>query len=157
MRDANGNRLELHRDPQQNLEEIRTPHGHWIRFSYDDLSRFKRAEDDVGHWANYDYNADGMLKSMVLSSGRERHYDYDGVLMSRIADENGHVLVRNWYRQRFLQKQQFGNGGVYGYSYDWPKDEYFPRKVGITLPDGTLRELSVAGSVPEFVRNYLRH
>jgi hypothetical protein len=79
-----------------------------------------------------------MLKSVVLSSGRERRFDYDGILMSRIADENGHVLVRNWYRQRFLQKQQFGNGGVYWYSYDWPEEEYFPRKVGITLPDGTL-------------------
>jgi YD repeat-containing protein len=157
MRDASGNRLELRRDPRRNLAEIRTPHGHWIRFSYDDLSRIKRAEDDTGHWANYDYNADGMLESVVLSSGRERHFDYDGILMSRIADENGHVLVRNWYRQRFLQKQQFGNGGVYWYSYDWPEEEYFPRKVGITLPDGTLRELSVAGSVPEFVKNYPRH
>ena len=157
MRDASGNRLALQRDPRRNLEQIRTPHGRWIRFSYDDLSRILRAEDDAGHWAIYDYNADGMLKSVVLSSGRERHYDYDGVLMSRIADENGHVLVRNWYRQRFLRKQQFGSGGVYWYSYDCPEDEYFPRNVGITLPDGTLRELSVAGSVPEFVRNYPRH
>ena len=157
MRDASGNRLELHRDPQRNLQEIRTPHGHWIRFNYDDLSRIKRAEDDAGHWANYEYNADGMLKSAIFSSGRERYYDYDGVLMTRITDENGHVLIRNWYRQRFLQKQQFGNGGVYSYSYDWPHDESFPRKVGVTVPDGTLRELSVAGSVPEFVRNYQRH
>jgi YD repeat-containing protein len=157
MRDASGNRLELHRDPQRNLVEIRTPHGHWIRFSYDDLSRIERAEDDAGQWADYQYNADGMLKSAVLSSGRERHYDYEGVLMTRITDENGHVLIRNWYQQRFLQKQQFGNGGVYSYSYDWPHDDYFPRKVGVTLPDGTPRGLSVAGSVPEFVKNYQRH
>ena len=156
MRDASGNRLELHRDPQRNLQEIRTPHGHWIRFSYDNLSRIKRAEDDAGHWVNYDYNAEGMLKSAILSSHRERHYDYDGVLMTQVTDENGRVLIRNWYRQRFLQKQQFGNAGVYSYSYDWPHDEYFPRKVGVTLPDGTLRQLSVAGSVPEFVKNYRR-
>jgi YD repeat-containing protein len=156
MRDARGNRLELHRDSQRNLQEIKTPHGHWIRFSYDDSSRIKRAEDDAGHWAQYEYNADGMLESAILSSGRERHYEYDGVLMTQIKDENGHVLIRNWYRQRFLQKQQFGNGGVYSYNYDWPQDEYFPRKVGVTLPDGTLRELSVAGSIPEFVRNYQR-
>src|SRR5919198_592346 len=30
MRDAKGNRLELRCDAQRNLEEIRTPHGHWI-------------------------------------------------------------------------------------------------------------------------------
>jgi YD repeat-containing protein len=157
MRDANGNRLELHRDPQRNLQEIRTPHGHWIKFNYDDLSRVRRAEDDAGHWAQYGYNADGMLESVIFASGRERHYDYDGVLMTRVTDENGRVLIRNWYRQRFLQKQQFGNGGVYSYSYDWPHDEYFPRKVGVTVPDGVSRELSVGGSVPEFVRNNQRH
>lgn len=38
-----------------------------------------------------------------------------------------------------------------------PHGEYFPRKVGVTLPDGTLRQLSVAGSVPEFVKNYQQH
>jgi YD repeat-containing protein len=65
MRDASGNRLELQRDPRRNLAEIKTPHGHWIRFSYDDLSRIKRAEDDMAHWTNYDYTADGMLKSVV--------------------------------------------------------------------------------------------
>jgi YD repeat-containing protein len=36
MIDATGNHLELRRDPQRNLQEIRTPHGHWIRFAYDD-------------------------------------------------------------------------------------------------------------------------
>jgi len=76
--------------------------------------------------------------------------------MTEVRDESGHVLIHNWYWQRFLQRQQFGNGGVYSYSYDWPHDQYFPRKVGITLPDGTFRELSVADSVPEFVRNYHR-
>lgn len=156
MRDANGNRLELKRDPRRNLQEIRTPHGHWIRFSYDDSSRIKRAEDDAGHWAQYEYNADGMLKSAVLSSGRERHYEYDGVLMTQITDENGRLLIRNWFRQRFLIRQQFGNGAVFVYSYDWPRDEYYPRKVLVTLPDATKREVRVADSVPEFVKNYHR-
>lgn len=32
MRNAQGDRLVLLRDPQRNLKEIRTPHGHWIRF-----------------------------------------------------------------------------------------------------------------------------
>jgi YD repeat-containing protein len=156
MRDAKGNRLELHRDPQRNLQEIKTPNGHWLRFSYDDSSRIKRAEDDAGHWGQYEYNADGMLKSAVLSSGRERHYEYDGVLMTQITDETGHLLVRNWFRERFLRRQQFANGAVYSYSYDWSPDEYYPKKVWVTLPDNTKRELSVGASVPEFVRNYQR-
>ena len=156
MRDANGNRLELKRDSRRNLQEIRTPHDHWIRFTYDDSSRIKRAEDDAGHWAQYEYNADGMLKSAVSSSGRERHYEYDGVLMTQITDENRRLLLRNWFRQRFLIRQQFGSGAVFVYSYDWPRDEYYPRKVLVTLPDSTKREVRVADSVPEFVKNYHR-
>jgi YD repeat-containing protein len=156
MQDASGNRLELHRDPQRNLREIRTPHGRWIRFSYDDLSRIMRAEDDAGHSAQYKYNSDGMLRSVILSSGRERHYDYNGILMTQITDETGHVLIHNWYWQRFLQRQQFANGAVYSYSYEWAPDETYPKRVWVTLPDQTKRELSVADSVPEFVRNYHR-
>ena len=156
MRDPNGNRLELKRDPRRNLQEIRTPHGHWIRFTYDDSSRIKRAEDDAGQWAQYEYNGDGMLTSAILSSGRERHYEYDGVLMTQITDENKRLLLRNWFRQRFLIRQQFGSGAVFVYSYDWPSDEYYPRKVLVTLPDPTKREVRVADSVPEFVKNYHR-
>jgi YD repeat-containing protein len=154
MRDANGNSLELHRDGQRNLQEIEAPHGHSIKFSYDDSSRVSRAEDDAGNWVRYEYNGDGMLKSAVFSSRRERHYEYNGVLMTQITDESGHVLVHNWYRDRFLQRQQFGNGAVYSYSYNWAPDEYYPRKVTVTLPDQTTRQISVAGAVPEFVRNY---
>jgi hypothetical protein len=97
-----------------------------------------------------------MLKSAVSSSGRERHYEYDGVLMTQITDENRRLLLRNWFRQRFLIRQQFGSGAVFVYSYDWPSDEYYPRKVLVTLPDSTKREVRVADSVPEFVKNYHR-
>jgi YD repeat-containing protein len=156
MIDAKGNHLELRRDPQRNLQEIRTPHGHWIRFSYDDLSRIKRAEDDAGHWAQYEYNANGMLKTATLSSGRQRNYEYDGTLMTHIIDENGRVLLRNWYESRFLMRQRFGNGATYSYSYDWAPNRYYPDKVVVTLPDETRQDVNVAGSVPEFVKNYHR-
>jgi len=154
MLDAKGNRLQLRRDSQRNLQEITTPHGHWIKFSYDDLSRIKQAEDDAGHWARYEYNAEGMLKSAILSSGRERHYDYAGILITKIADENGRVLLRNWYRSGLVIRQEFGNGAVYIYTYDWAPDRYCPDKVVVTLPDATKREVRVLDSVPEFVRNY---
>src|SRR6202166_2348021 len=113
MIDAKGNHLELRRDPQRNLQEIKTPHGHWIRFNYDDLSRIKRAEDDAGHWAQYEYNSDGMLEAATLSSGRQRQYEYDGALMTRIINERGRVLLRNWYESGVLTRQQFENGAIY--------------------------------------------
>ena len=157
FRDAEGNRLELRRDGQRNLQEIRTPHGHWIRFVYDALSRITHAEDDAGHWAQYEYTANGMLSHVVLSSGRERNYDYQGVLMTEIKDENGHALLRNWYDSGVVTRQEFGNGAVYSYSYSWSPNRYYPNKVVVTLPDHTQREVPVAESVPEYVKNYNKY
>ncbi len=156
MIDAKGNRLQLRRDPQRNLQEIRTPHGHWIRFRYDDLSRITRAEDDAGHWARYEYNANGMLETATLSSGRQRHYEYDGALMTRITDEKGRVLLRNWYESRLLMRQEFGNGATYSYSYDWAPNSYNAGKVTVMLPDQSKRDVRVADAVPDFVKNYHR-
>ncbi len=153
MRDARGNRLELRRDGKRNLQEIRTPHRRWIRFNYDDLSRIKRAETDGGDSAQYEYNSDGMLTSVVLSSGRQRHYEYEGSLMTQISDESGRVLLRNRYDGGFLQRQEFGNGAVYSYSYDWAPSGYYPEKVWVTLPDQRVQKLSVANSVPEFSKS----
>jgi YD repeat-containing protein len=147
----------LHRDSQRNLQEITTPHGHWIKFWYDALSRIKRAADDNGHWAEYAYDQDGMLRSVILSSGRERHYEYNGVLMTRITDEKGRVLLQNWYDDRFLIRQQFGDGAIYAYKYDWPEEQYFPREVTVILPNGTRQKVTVGNSVPDFVKNPQAH
>jgi len=152
MVDAQGNRLELKRDPVRNLEEIRTPRGHWMRFTYDDSRRITRAETDAGDWARYTYNSNGMLESAILSSGRERHYAYDGDLMTSVGDERGCLLVRNTYDRGILIRQEFPNGAVYSYEYDVPNHRY-PDNVTVTLPDRTTREISVAGSVPEHLKD----
>jgi YD repeat-containing protein len=153
MRDPKGSRLELRRDGRRNLQEIRTPHRQWIKFTYDDLSRIKRAETDAGDWAQYEYNSDSMLTSVVLSSGRQRRYEYEGSLMTQISDESRRVLLRNRYDRGFLQRQEFGNGAVYSYSYDWAPSGYYPEKVWVTLPDQRVQKLSVANSVPEFSKS----
>jgi YD repeat-containing protein len=49
MRDAQGNTLKLLRDGKRNLLEIRTPNQHSIKFTYDELSRITRAQDDQGN------------------------------------------------------------------------------------------------------------
>jgi YD repeat-containing protein len=154
MLDASGNLLEFHRDPQRNLQEIRTPHGHWIRFKFDDLSRIVQGEDDAGKWTRYSYNSDGMLTDVVLSSGRERHYTYQGTLMIQITDEKRNVLLRNWYDGSLLIRQQFGHGEIYSYEYQWARNTYCPEKVVVTLPDEATKEVQVCDSVPNFVRNF---
>ena len=154
IHDSKGNALKLDRDPQRNLKQITTPHGHWIRFTYDNSARITRAEDDAGHWARYEYNAEGMLSSAVLSSGRERHFDYSGILMTWVTDEKGQILVHNWFDRRFLYRQQFFGGKVYSYRYNWKQEQTYPRAVYVTLPDNSGKTRSVESSVPEFVKNF---
>jgi YD repeat-containing protein len=154
IRDSKGNVLKLERDPKRNLKQITTPHGHWIRFTYDDSSRITRAEDDAGHWARYEYNQEGMLRSVISSSGRERHFDYSGVLMTQITDEKGRILIHNWYSNRFLYRQQFFGGSVFSYRYNWTQQQTYPRAVYVTLPDSSQKTLIVESSVPEFVKSW---
>lgn len=156
MLDSSGNLLELHRDPQRNLQEIRTPHGHWIKFTYDDSSRIVKAENDAGKWTRYTYNSDGMLADAIFSSGRERHYTYQGALMTQISDEKKNVLLRNWYNNSLLVRQQFGDGENYSYEYDWLQNTYCPDKVVVTLPHYATKEIRVCDWVPDLVRNFHR-
>jgi YD repeat-containing protein len=152
MSDAAGNKLMLQRDGQRNLREIRTPHGHRIRFTYDDQARIIRAEDDRANSVRYGYNKDGMLIYAISSSGAERHYEYDGSLMTAIEDEHGHTLVRNWYNSTILVAQQYANGDVYKYSYTWAPNKEYADRVVVTLPDHSEQEISLADSVPQFIR-----
>jgi len=151
--DAQGNKLELVRDGQRNLLEIRTPHGRTIKFKYDERSRIVSAEDDHGQWARYQYNGGGMLTDVVFSSGHERHYTYDGHLMTSIEDEKHNVLVRNVYRDTRLVQQDFGNGQIFSYHYSSASSGPYSDSAVVTMPNGEEAELETASSVPEFLKH----
>lgn len=155
LRDPSGKRLELRRDGQRNLQEILTPHGHWIRFTYDDKSRITKAEDDSGKWVRYEYGADrfGMLLHVIHSSGEERHYEYQGVLMAAILDRDRHILLRNSYQSGVLTRQVYANGDVFEYRYIWNAKRTYAEKVVVTLPSHKQEEIEAGDSVPEYVRN----
>jgi YD repeat-containing protein len=152
IRDAQGNKLELRRDGQRNLQEIVTPEGRWMKFTYDGEARITRAEDDKGNWAKYAYDSYGMLTDVARSSGRSRHYEYSGSRMTAILDGQGHVLVRNTYWHDVLTSQMYPNGDVYGYQYVWSGNKNYAVKVMVTMPDGSKREVEPADSVPELLR-----
>jgi YD repeat-containing protein len=152
MQDAAGNALDLRRDSQGNLQEIRTPHGHRIQFQYDDQSRIARAEDDQGHRVDYRYDGYGMLTDAIFSVGRARHYSYDGALMTMIADEKGTVLLRNSYQSEKLVRQDFGNGQIYSYDYARSANGAYAGSVNVMLPSGAQTQVSTESSVPNRMR-----
>jgi YD repeat-containing protein len=153
IRDGQGNKLELVRDGQRNLMEIRTLHGRKMKFKYDEQSRIVSAEDDRGQWARYQYDSNGMLTDVVLSSGRERHYTYSGHLMTSIEDEKHNVLVRNTYRDTTLVQQDFGKGEVVSYDYSFTSGGPYADSVVVRMPKEERIEVEVASSVPEFMKH----
>ncbi len=153
MRDAQGNSLKLLRNQQRNLLELRTPHGHFMKFKYDEQSRIVRAQDDQENWAEYGYNEYGMLADVALSSGHQRHYAYEGVFMTVIEDESRDVLLRNSYENGTLTRQDFGNGQVYSYAYRSARNGPYAESVSVTLPDRTIMNIEAAESVPGYLKN----
>jgi YD repeat-containing protein len=151
--DAAGNKLVLERDAQRNLQQILTPHNHWIKFTYDTQSRITQAQDDAGNSVKYAYNSDGLLISAVSSSGKERHYEYQDDRMTMIRDEAGHVLLHNTYAHFVVVGQEYANGDVYSYDYEWSANRMYAKKVTVTLPDHTTQEVNIGESVPEDILN----
>jgi YD repeat-containing protein len=157
MLDAKGNRLELKRDAKRDLQQIVTPHGRWIKFQYDEQSRITRADDDAGNWVTYSYSPDGVLTDVTLSSGHQRHYSYEKRAMTQVADETGKVLLRNWYDRGVLVRQDFANGELASYHYQWTQGARCPEKATVKLGGGSEQEVSVAGAIPEYVRGFDHH
>lgn len=154
VKNAAGDKLMLKRDPQRNLQEVLTPHGHWIRFQDDAQGRITRATDDHGHMVRYQYNPAGMLSDVFFSNGMERHYQYQGRLMTSVTDERGNVLVRNWYRGGNVVRQLFGGRDLYTYDYSWFPGSHYMNEVVVTLPNGTEEDLYPGPSVPAFLRGH---
>ncbi len=57
MTDAAGRKIELIRDRERNLQEIRAPDGTSIKLDYDDHDRIVQASDDHGQWSKYTYDS----------------------------------------------------------------------------------------------------
>jgi hypothetical protein len=151
FRNAKGDRLQLIRNGRRDLQEILTPHGHWIKFRYDGQSRIIYANDDAGHWAKYTYTADGMLDSALLSTGKERHFLYDDNRMVALTDEMGRTLVINTYLNRDLVRQSFADGSVVSYTYDASANGNYRAVAHVTLPNSSVEDVPIARFIPKYV------
>ncbi len=154
MMNSRGQKIELVRDPQRHLLEIRTPE-HWIRFDYDKNWHIVRAEDDSHNWSRYEYSRGGMLTHVENSSGTQRTYSYDGELLTSVADEHGRVLLRNWYDGNWIVRQQYLDGGLwtYEYQYDDAGKRFFANRVVVTGPNGYRRIIPTSHTVSALLRN----
>ena len=151
--DANGNKIQLIRDPQRNLKEIQAPRGHWIKFLYDEQARVIRAEDHEGRWVKYAYNSDGMLASVTHSDARARHYTYVGDLLTNVRDEKDRVLIRNSYRDARVVRQDYSNGDSYRIDYTMAANQLYAEEARVVLPDDSVRSFRTGDSVQWIIKS----
>jgi YD repeat-containing protein len=153
MTDSAGHRIELVRDPQRNLQEIRGPDGASVKLLYDDHDRIVRAEAPHGLWTKYSYDSAGFLTDVVHSDGSARYYFYEHGLLTFIRDEQKRLLLHNSYGDKnFLSQQQFGNGDTVYYTYIPSTNNVYAERVKVTMPNGSVQTVETGDSVSEVYR-----
>jgi len=153
MTDANGHTVQLGRDAQRNLKEIRTPGGRWIKLSHDEKARVVRAEDDERRWVTYDYSPSGLLVEVRHSDGRARRYTYEGDYLAAVRDQTGRLLLRNSYQQFKVARQDYADGQSYQFHYTLAAIPIYAVDTRVVLPDGSSRSFHTADSVPQYVKD----
>lgn len=147
MTDSAGNTIDLVRDPQRNLREIRARDGASIKLVDDGNNRIVRAEDGHGHWARYLYDPAGFLTGVEHSDGAARYYFYENGLLTWVRDEKDRLLLHNIYDGSWVTEQYFGTGETVKYDYDLSKNRKYAEQVTVTLSDGETKTIPTATSI----------
>jgi len=149
MADAQGHRIELKRSKVRNLEELISPGGHKITFTYDSADRIIEARDDAGNIRRYFYDSSGHVATVSDATGVLYRFEYaplireagyDPWLLSRVLDGDGNVLLENkyfWYR---VSEQKLADGEVFQYEYKLNDREVL--QTTVTMPSGEKRVFS---------------
>jgi RHS repeat-associated protein len=121
IRDRYGNQLTLTREDGQhgNIIQITSPHGHWVKLSYNSSSDVTEIKDNTGRTLKYAYNKAGYLESATDAAGRTSSYEYNSAgELAAIKDGRGKVYVETEYESHGrVAKQTLASGGVYSISY----------------------------------------
>jgi RHS repeat-associated protein len=143
IRDRFGNRITITRQddaPNGPIEQITSPNGRWIRFTYDGANRIVLAQDNGGRSVSYDYD-DGRLTSITDADGGVTTLTYNGAGRLRtMKDPRGITYLTNDYDALGRISQQTYAGGTYAYEYTLNEDDRIVT-TRVTDPRGRVREV----------------
>ncbi len=121
IRDRSGDQLTLtHEEGQRGkITQITSPHGRWVKFTYDSDTRITEIKDNAGQSLKYKYTSSGLLESTTDPAGRTTFYEYNGAgEMTAVKDGRGKTYVKNEYESHGrVSKETLGNEGTYTFSY----------------------------------------
>jgi RHS repeat-associated protein len=121
IRNKQGQQLTITRAEGQkgNITRITSPHGRWVKFTYNSSNDITEIKDNTGRKLKYKYTAGGLLESATDPAERTMKYEYDGAGdMKSITDPRGNKYIENEYEAHDrVSKQKMANGGTYEFGY----------------------------------------
>ncbi len=121
IRDRYGNQLTITRQSGQvgAITQITSPHGRWVRFTYNGSNQLTQARDNGGRSVGYTYDTSGRLKTVTDAAARVTTYGYnasDQLTSVKNGRNNTYVSVTYDANGR-VATQTAGDGGTYGFAY----------------------------------------
>jgi YD repeat-containing protein len=147
--DRNGNTVTLTRDgasgggPGQDLTQITSPSGRWIKLAYDNAHRITEARDNIGRTVSYTYDAGGRLSTVTNPAGDMTQYAYDTAgRITSITDARGIAYLTNEYDTNGrVARQTLTDGQVFEFEYVL-SSEGRVSEARVTQPDGSMRRVT---------------
>ncbi|MEU6426623.1 RHS repeat-associated core domain-containing protein [Microbispora sp. NPDC046973] len=145
VRDRYGNEIRLTRaaNPTEDLTQITSPSGKWIKLSYDAQHRVVQARDNIGRTVGYTYNAAGRLEAVTDPAGKVTRYTYDSSgRLATARDGRGITYLTNEYDTagRVL-RQTLTDGQVYDFAYTTDANGQIT-ETRVTEPGGRVRRVT---------------
>ena len=97
IEDLNGNAVTLAYDAQSRLSTVTGAGGRTLTFAYDAQGRLSTVTDPAGAAHTYGYDANDDLVSVTNPLNGVRTYAYNHHRLTRVTDENNHLVVKNAY------------------------------------------------------------
>ncbi len=121
IKDQYGNMLTITRESGQqgNITRITSPHGRWVKLSYDGSNRVTEITDNGGRHVKYAYTL-GKLTKVEGLSGRTTEYEYDEAgRMKAIINPRGNKYLQVAYDANGrVEKQTTADGAVFKFAYE---------------------------------------
>ncbi|HST47595.1 RHS repeat-associated core domain-containing protein, partial [Jatrophihabitans sp.] len=122
IRDRYGNQITITRSSggqSGNITQVTSPHGLWIRLSYNSSNQVTQAVDNAGRTVSYSYDASGRLSQVTNATGGTTKYTWDANNnLLTVTDALNHIIASNTYdSNNRVASQQLGNGGTFTFGY----------------------------------------
>ncbi len=124
-----------------NITQITSPHGHWVKFTYNGSNNVTEIKDNIGRTLKYAYNKEGFLESATDPAERTTKYGYNTEGdMTSITDPRGNKYLETTYSGGLVSKQTMANSGTYEFSYALKEGNV--ESTTVTEPRGNKRKVT---------------